>query len=190
VSLEPQSVWTDTLLRLQPTPSAQVGLQQFADWVGDRSDLVQAGSAGSPLFTFNRPVFIAQLRALGFTPTRTNNWIPKVATAWENAVKASTIKRATTPDPVWTISVVDVITIPIASATILTIPAGKAILTAGLTSASQGFTAIKQDTAIRGRIDQFSKAFRDATLAFTFLLIGIRLVGIVPVPFPKVFPAS
>lgn len=190
MSLEPQSVWTDTLLKLQPTPDAQVGCQQFADWVGDRSDLVQAGSAGSPLFTFNRPVFVSQLKALGFTPTKTNNWIPKVTTAWENAVKASTIKRATTPDPIWDISVVDIITIPIASATILTIPAGKAILAAGLTQAAQGFTAIKQDTAIRGRIDKFSKAFRDATLAFTFLLIGLKLIGIAPVPFPKVFKAS
>lgn len=188
--LEPQQTWTDTLLALEPTPSRFVGIKQFADWVGDRTDLVQAGPAGAPLFTFNRPLFENLLMTTGFVPYNSAAWIPILTNAWEQAVKAGKIKPATTPDSVWDVSIVDVLTVSAPSATIITIPAAKAVLTAGLQTATQGFTKLKKDQVIYGRIDLFAKAFRDAALVFQFTLIGLKLAGIVPIPFPKVFPAS
>lgn len=180
MALDPPKEWENRLRAMAQSQSLSAGAKELADFYGDMGDKVQ-GLGGSPgIFTFNRAVFQAQLMALGFAPNPSApGWAAILSTAWLNAVNLSTVSPGTVPNPAWTASGVDVLTVPIGSATIITASAAKAKLQASLIASANAFKSNSDDG-----IFKFAKAFHDATKEFTFLTIGLTLVGPAPVPTP------
>lgn len=180
MALDPPKAWEDRLRQMAQSQSLPAGAKELADFYGDLGDKVQGGPAGAPgIFTFNRAVFAAQLIAIGYSPTLpAPAWAAILSTAWLNAVNASTIKPGTVANPAWTASGVDVNTIPIGSATIITAAAAAALLQANLIASAAAFKSNPDDG-----IFKFAKAFHDATKQFTFLTIGLVATP-APVPLP------
>ena len=160
----------------------QAGAKELADFYGDLGDKVEAEGGTAGIFTFNRAVFAAQLIALGYSPTLpAPAWAAILSNAWGNAVKASIITPATVSDPTWTASGVDVATVPIGSATIITASTAQAKLLSSLIASAAAFKSNPDDG-----IFKFAKAFHDATKEFTFLCIGLVATPTpVPTPIPK-----
>ena len=180
MALDPPKEWEKRLRAMAQSQSIPAGAQELADFYGDMGDKVEAIGGAPGIFTFNRPIFIAQLIALGFAPTEPPAvWANIVSTAWLNAVNLSIITPGTVSNPAWTASGVDVLTVGIGSATIITAAAAKAKLQSGLIASASAFRSNSDDG-----IFKMAKAFHDATKEFTFLTIGLQLVGPAPVPLP------
>jgi len=173
--LEPLEDWTERLLNLPPVGTAQLGALNLANLYGDSADKVTAEGSG-PLFTFNRPLFVTTLLALGFIPTATTNWVPKVGTAFLAGVLAAIIKPSQKKDARWTASITDTLTPPLGAVVITTAVKAKTTLEAGLLDAVKGFSEITDSSQSAAFQDSLSKAFRDATLEFEFKLIGLRVI--------------
>lgn len=181
MAVEPLSGWAKRLSEMNQSTSPPAGAKELADFYGDMADKVE-GVGGKPgIFTFNRAVFIAALD--GFPPDPSApSWALRVSDAWQKACAASIITPATVTNAAWTASVKDVLTVPIGAATIITLSAAKVKLQTDL---------IASATVFKGNSDQgiikFASAFREATLLFQFLTIGLVLAppgAPVPLPIP------
>lgn len=180
MAIDPPNQWEKRLRAMAQSKSLPAGAKELADFYGDMGDKVQGVGGSAGIFTFNRAIFAAQLIALGFAPTQSPAvWANIVSTAWLNAVNLSIIAPGTVSNPTWTASGVDTNTLPIGSATIITSSAAKAKLQSGLVASASAFKSDSDDG-----IFKMAKAFHDATKEFTFLTIGLTLVGPVPVPTP------
>ena len=138
---------------------------------------IQAGDTGAPgILVFNAPLYGALMAAMPPDPTDAA-WQPLLATYWLTAMLASVVVPGTVVDPAtWTISVVDVATLPTAAASVPTASVAFAKLTSG-------FYAAKKDSDPKPP-KGIAKAYHEAFLELQFLCIGIALVGIVPTPVP------
>jgi hypothetical protein len=136
-------------------------------------DLLQAGPTGSSgIFALNRPAMIGILMTQ--EPTATKDWILKFADAWEAGVSGAIIAPATVTNPAWGGSGgVDTLTLPSGAATIVNIPAGKAILMAELSKVKPTVPAPMP----------LAEAVQKATKTLSFLCIGLS-PGMTPVPIP------
>jgi len=163
------------LLALEPTKDKTQGITKFVGVISSFMNKVQGGPLGSPgIFTFNDAAMIAILMTQ--QPVKDNSWIPTFASAWEAGCIAAVIAPGTVTNPVWIGSgTKDVATLPTAAATITTLSAAKALLTAGL--ASVGPTS---DAPL-----PLANAIRNATLAFVFNCIGLGPPPpLTPIPVP------
>lgn len=174
--IDPLSGWKARLLAMKPVGTAAAGAQNLADFYGDQADKVTAEGSGL-LFTFNRAIFVSTLLASGFTPTGGTEWVQKIGAAFLAGVTQGTIKPAQKNDARWTASGADIITPGSGAAVIITASAAKDTLEAGLLSATAGFQDTEDEEGAGDSQEQFAKAWRDATLEFSFLLIGLIIVG-------------
>lgn len=195
MALEDLDSWKERLLAMPSVSTSIEGAQNLADFYGDKADKVQADSpdgSSEGIFTFNRSVFVVQLIAQGFGPSSSADWIPKISTAYEMALKASSISASTVTNSAWTATGnKDTQTKSTGIEVITTISAAKGILEAGLISAENPFLSggIQNPDDMSDSNALFAKAFRDATLAFVFTCIG-KVMGVPPVEVPLTFPAK
>lgn len=187
--LDPESAWIDKFKKMKPADTPIQGIQQLADTIEGLINKVEPNLPGATIspgiFTWNKPIFIAQALALAPTPGPT--WIPTLASAWTAACSASIIKPGTVNDPsLWQVSTVDTLTLPVAAATITTISAAQAVLSGLLQLVPVAMAANQPGKAP----ENMAKAFRAATLTFMFTLIGIAGTPISPVPTPVPVPAQ
>lgn len=180
MALDPLDIWVERLLQMQPKDTKLQGAWNLANWYGDLADKVEATGGSVGIFTFNRPLFVSTL-APGFNPDPSApSWAARLASAWEIACKDSKITPATVPNGAWTQSAVDVLTAPKGAATIITLSQAKNLLENKLIASATAFAG-DPDAGHKA----FAKAFRDATLAFIFLTIGIAILNTpVPIPLP------
>ncbi len=176
MALDPLEAWVKRLSQMKPTDSKEAGAKNLADFYGDLADKVE-GQGGSPgIFRFNRELFVATLTPSLAPEESAAVWATNIANAWQTAVAASVITPGTVVNPAWVVSGVDVLTLPLGSASIPTLSTAKETLQAGLIASA-------------GDQEAFAQAFLDATRAFTFLTIGLT-VGEPPVPLPIPTPAN
>lgn len=163
-----------SLLNLAPSLDPVSGVKAFVKVIGDFTDLVQGGPLGTPgILTFGNEAMAALM--LQMQPVKDDSWIPKFADAWEEGILTSVITAGTISNPLWLGSLVDVATLPSAAATILTLPAAKAVLIAELAN-------VKPDSNAPLPL---ATAIRDATLALVFNAIGLGVAPVfVPIPIP------
>lgn len=187
--LDPLSDWVNALsTNLKPTLLPSVAAANLSREVGKLMNKVQPDVAGPQLyngqiFTFNEPVFMGLLLLL--TPTQGNEWATKISDAWFAACSASVITPSTVTDATtWTSSSTDVATLPSAISTITTLSTCKEALKASLLQCTMSSSTSEESR------EKFAKAFREATLKFSFTLIGLKLVGTVPTPYPQTFSAK
>jgi hypothetical protein len=190
--LDPLSDWKARLLAMPSVNSAPSGAQNLADFIGDMSNKVQGGPTGTQgIFTFDRGTFVSTLLGSGFGPVADTSWVMKISNAWFAGSSGSTISPSTVTDGLWTVSTVDVNTIPTGAVTITTLSSAKSTLEAGLLSAGAPYVAgtITDPSQSDAQVEKFAQAFRDAILAFKFNCIGIGLVGPNPTNLSKIFDA-
>jgi len=186
--LDPLDTWSNKLKDLQPNDVAIIALNNFTAAIGELMNKVQPQVAppfiySGQIFTFNSAIMTTQLLTL--LPTQGPDWIDKMVNAWLMACQASAITPSTvTNATIWTASTTDVNTLSSAAATIPTISVGAAILKAGLLASSIDLS--DADASRR----KFADAFRSATLAFSFTLIGLAAATPSPIPVPIVLPAA
>jgi hypothetical protein len=164
------SIWVSTFEALPPTMDASAGVHQIANALGDLMDQVQASSQGTiGIFTFNREIFATQLLSLPFVSD--TSWVSPVVMAWETAVGQSTITPGTVTDSgTWPFSQKDILTAGTGSAVIANLSAASGILQSELLDAASTFA---QGTATTYTSSPALKAFRDATLTFSFTCTGL-----------------
>lgn len=168
--LAPASTLNSAILALPFTDSKIGGVTQFVNTICDYMEQVQGGALGSVgILTMNRSVMIAQF--LTQNPVNDNSWINNFAEAWYEGVAQGTIAPGTVANPAWTTSAVDIATSSDPTVTITTLTSAKSQLESELASVSYS-----NNPAL-----PFAEAIRDATLAFTFLCIGL---GPLSVPIP------
>lgn len=162
--LASEQTLNQAILALTPLVNQHIALVNFVDVVADFMDQVQAGPTGSPgILTVNRPVFVAQLETQ--VPVADSSWIPNFADAWYMGVAQGTITPGTVSAPAWAGgSGTDTQTSASPVATITTLMAAKALLQAELANVMPDNTAALP----------MAKAIRDATLAMTFLCVGLN----------------
>jgi hypothetical protein len=171
--------WQDRLMQMSPAKDPISGALNLANFCGDMIDNVQASGGHTGIFKFNRPLFTATLAA-SFAPTASPSvWATEISVAWQAAVSASIITPGTVTNPAWLISFVDVNTLPIGASTIITLSIATNTLKNALVTSQSTFTNSVPDGS-----KAFAKAFRDATLMFKFLCIGIAGTPVSPVPLP------
>jgi hypothetical protein len=164
-----------SILNLSPSKDAVSGVTAFVKVIADFTNMVQGGPLGTPgILTFGNEAMIAMM--LQMQPVKDASWIPKFADAWEEGILTSIITPGTISNPaIWLGSIVDVATLPTAAATILTLPAAKAVLTAELAN-------VKPDSNAPLPL---ATAIRDATLALVFNAIGLGPPPtFTPIPVP------
>jgi len=168
-----------SLLNLAPTKDAVSGVKAFVKVIADFSNQIQGGPLGTPgILTFGNEAMEAIL--LTMQPVKDDSWIVPFSNSWEAGILTSIISAGTISNPaIWLGSLVDVDTLPTAEATILTLPAAKAVLIAELAN-------VKPDSNAPLPL---ATAIRDATLALVFNAIGI---GVIPpgLPIPVPTPAQ
>lgn len=189
--LDPLSVWAQTFNSLPYTADADEGAENFSVALGTLMDKVQAGPEGTEgIFTFDEPTFKEGLLTL--QPVADNSWASNLADIWQTAVLASVIAPSTVTDSAWTSSETDVDTLPTPAATIPVISDARNVLETELLAVSDLFT--NPDTSediLLAAATQTAKAFRDATLTFTFICIGLVLAPPgPPVQLAITFPAQ
>jgi hypothetical protein len=177
--LAPLADWKARLLQMQPANDPFTGAMNLANFYGDMADNVMAMGGHKGIFTFNRALFAATLAPMLSPADSPAVWANNLSTAWQVAVAGSIIAPATVTNAAWLVSTVDVLTVPLGAATIITLSAAKAMLYSGLSSSQSTFSS-----QIPEGQEAFAKAFRDATLAFKFNCIGIAGTPISPVPLP------
>jgi len=162
------------ILALPPAMDPLTGGMNFAGVIADYMSLIQGGPTGSPgIITFNKAVFGPLVAAMPPDPTGAA-WGVLMAANWQTALLASIVTPGTVADPTWTVSAVDILTLPTAAATVITAPVAMATLAGKLASVKAGADAPKP----------MAEAFHEAILKMQFLCIGMTLVGIVPTPTP------
>lgn len=186
--LDPESTWIDKFKALKPQNTAVQGIQQLADTIEALINKVEPNLPGatvqSGIFQWNKAAFIAQ--ALSLTPSPGQTWIPILAGAWTAGCSAAVITPGLVTDAtLWAVSTSDTLTLPSAAATIPTISAGSSILQALLQAVPASIASTPEKAP-----ENMAKAFRAATLAFVFTLIGIAGTPISPVPTPVPAPAQ
>ena len=177
--LDPLSTWKDRLLQMKPTSTPIDGVTNLANFLNEMMNKVQAIGGHQGIFTFNKALFLATLTPTLVPTGSASVWSAAVATAWQTAVAASIITPATVSNPAWLISSVDIMTLPIGASTIVTLSAASMSLKSALASSQSTFSG-----NVSSGQEAFAKAFRDATLMFQFLCIGIGGTPISPVPIP------
>lgn len=180
--LDDESAWVDAFKALKPAKVSAQGVAKLADTLEKLMNKVEPNLPGSTVspgfFTWNKAAFIGQASAL--TPTPGPDWAPKLAAAWGAACTAGQVTPGLVNAPsVWAASLVDSTTLPAAAATIPTISAGQAIITAALASIP-GMMSSK-DSAKKAP-ETIAKAFRSGVMAFTFVLSGFAGTQASPVP--------
>jgi|SRR5271165_3460469 len=171
--LSASTVLKQNILNLNPTSDEIEGITNFVTVIANYMNQVQGGPMGTPgIFMLDNAAMVAGLSSL--MPVSDNSWVSTFTTAWQTACETAIITPGTVTNPIWTISAVDIATLPIGAATITTIPAAAEILMTALNNA-------KPDSAAP---QTMADGFHDATLDFIFTCIGIALVGIVPTPIP------
>lgn len=175
--LPPSDKLKNDILALNPTTNPVQGMTNLVNAIANYMNQVQGGPLGTPgIFTLNNATMIGILSAL--VPVNDNSWVAVFASAFASASAAAVITPATVTNPAWSGSGgLDVATLPIGAATILTLPAAVTDLTNQLLTA-------KPDDSAPGII---AKAFHDATLDFTFNCIGL---GPPPSEVPTPIPTS
>lgn len=177
--LESQDALAAQLLALPPVKDQLQGVTNFVNVIANFTNQVQAGSSGSVgILTFSNAAMIAILMTQ--QPVGDNSWIPKFADAWYAGVASGTITPGTVTDATWDVSIVDIDTSPSPAATITTLSAAKSLLMSELAQVVPTQTAPIL----------MAKAIRDATLAFTFLCIGLKKPPPTGTDFPISFPAQ
>ena len=163
-----------SLLSLSPTTVLPTGVAVFVGALADFMNQVQATGGTPGIFTFNNAIMISLLLPMPLAPD--SSWIPGFVSAWTTAVTASIITPGTVSNPVWIGSGgFDAVTLPLAAATILTIPAAATLLTTGL-----GAVPTSNDQTLA-----FATAIRNATLGFVFTCIGLGPPPpLTPIPLP------
>jgi hypothetical protein len=186
VALDPVDKWKDKLLGMGPANSPADGAKSLADFYGDMADKIE-GVPGAPgIFTFNRAMFASQLMSMGFNPDPSApSWANTISTAWQAAVGVSVISPGTVNNPTWTASGSDVLTVPVGTATIVTLPLAKAALQAGLVASASSFQGGTDNGILK-----FAEAFYNATKQFQFLTIGLVATPGGPVPVPITTPSK
>lgn len=193
MSLTALSDWTNALKNLPAVSSAPDGVHNFAVEISNHMDSVQAGPTGTAgIFTMEESTFESNLMTLGTSGD--TSWVAKLVSAWQTAVIASSITSGTVTDPLWTLSMTDIDTAGSAPVVISTIASAAATLQSELMAIATVFTSSNPDsTEVSNCPQQIAKAFRDATLAFTFNCIGEMTNPLPPppgIPVPKVFTAQ
>lgn len=179
MALPGAAVLAASILALPPAVDPVTGSLAFASKISSYLSLMQAGPTGSPgILVFNSAIFGALIATMPPDPTGLL-WGPLMASNWLSALLASVIVPATVVSPVWTASVVDVLTLPTAAASIPTASVAMATLSSGLSSVKADATAPKP----------LADAFQAAFLQMQFLCIGLTFVGPVPTPTPLPFGA-
>lgn len=186
--LDPESAWVDEFKKLKPEDVSIKGIMNLADAIEKLTNKVEpnvpGGTASPGVFKWNKAIFIAQASAL--VPTPAPDWTAKLAGAWSAACTAGIITPGLVSAPsLWTVSSVDINTLPTAAATIPTIAAGQAIMLGMLASVPASMSSAPEKAP-----ETIAKAFRSAVMAFTFTLIGISGSPASPVPLPVVAPAK
>ena len=163
-----------SLLNLAPTKDAVSGVKAFVKVIADFSNQIQGGPLGTPgILTFGNEAMEAIL--LTMQPVKDDSWIIPFSNSWEAGILTSIIASGTVTNPIWLGSIVDVATLPSAAATILTLPAAKAVLIAELAN-------VKPDSNAPLPL---ATAIRDATLALVFNAIGLGAPPtFTPIPVP------
>ncbi len=160
------------ILALKPSANKDSAIRAFVAVIANFMNQVQAGPTGSPgILTVNQNAFYNAF--VTQQPVANNSWIDNFADAWYQGVAQGTITPGTVSNPAWTSSGVDVATSSSPVTTIITLASAKAQLENELASATFG-----NNPAL-----PFATAIRDATLAFTFLCIGLGPSS-VPIPIP------
>lgn len=157
MSLSSASALNSQILGLSPSDVPLAGLSAFADVIVAFTLDAQAGPTGSPgILTLNKPAMMAIL--LAQVPTSDSSWIIGIANAWEAGVSTGTVLVGTVSNPAWIGSGGSDIL-----AVISNVSAAKAVLIAGLSSATpDSSAALPMATAIR-----------DATLTLKFVCTGL-----------------
>jgi len=139
---------------------------------------VQASPLGTPgILTMNEPVMVSILMTQ--QPVANSSWISGFASAFEAGLLASVITPGTVTNPAWIGSgSLDILTLPSGAATIVTIPAAKAALTASL----------QMVTSSNSPPMPLAQAIHDATLLLQFTCIGLGPPPVFP-PIPIVLSA-
>lgn len=186
--LDPESAWVDEFKKLKPADVSIDGVMKLADVIEKLTNKVEPNVPGGTVtpgfFKWNKAIFIAQASAL--TPTPAPDWVSKLASAWAAACTAGIITPGSVSAPsIWTVSSVDVQTLPTAAATIPTISAGQALMVGLLSTVPASMPSTPEKAP-----ETIAKAFRTALTAFTFNLIGISGSPTTPVPLPVVAPAK
>lgn len=172
-------VLASSLKSLPPAPDPLTGAMNFSKAIADYMTLMQAGPTGAPgILTFNVAVFAPLIAAMPPDPSGTA-WGPMMANHWNTALLASIVAPGTVTSPVWTVSAVDILTVPSAAATCITAPVATALLSSKLGQ-------VKPD--IQAPLPM-AEAFHEAISQLQFLCIGLTLVGVVPTPTPIPFGA-
>ena len=165
---------------LKPANNAVQGSLAFANVIGDHLSKIQAGSMGAPgIMTFNSPLFASLLATMPPSPVGPPTAF-LMASHFATALSASVIKPGTVINSAWTASAVDILTLPVGAATIVTIPVVMAKLASGLLEVKADKTAP----------DKIAKAYADAIAEIQFLTIGLFLVVVVPTPLPMLAKAA
>ena len=164
----------DQLKALQPTQNAVQGITDFVTVISSFTNQVQAGPTGTPgILTFGNAAMVSIMMTM--QPVKDNSWIPNFANAWAAGLLAGICTPGTVTDPAWIGSVVDIMTLPSATATIPNISAAKAALMSEL--ANVGPT---DDAPL-----PLATAIRNATLQLQFLCIGLGpQPALLPIPLP------
>lgn len=173
--LAPASVLSANIKQLSPSAIQAIGVTNFVNVICDYMDTVQGGSNGTPgILTMNRPIMITMLEAQ--LPVPDSSWIAGFVAAWQQGVLLGTITPGTVTNPAWLGSGgLDVNTLPSPAATIITLTAAAAVLQSGLAAALPDSSAPLP----------FAEAINAATLAFTFLCIGLAVPPtFIPTPIP------
>lgn len=174
------SVLAASIKALPPTMSAIEGGMNFAGAISDYLAMVQGGPTGSPgILTFSKAIFGSLVATMPPDPTGAA-WPALMASNFNTALLASIITPGTVMSPIWTISQVDILTLPLAAATIITAPLVMTTLMGQLSSVKSDDPSAPMPLAT---------AFDTAIKTMMFLCIGITLVGVVPTPTPIPFGA-
>lgn len=175
--LPPAESLRQALKNLPPTKSKPEGIAAFVSEIANFCNMIQGGPTGSPgIFTFGNAAMTSLMMSM--PPVSDDSWKTNLASAFEAGLLTGTITPGTVVNPAWAGSgTLDVLTLPAAAATIITIPVMKTVFLAGL--ASVGPT---NDAPL-----PLANAVRDAMMAATFLCIGL---GPPPTFIPTPLPIS
>lgn len=168
------AVLAASIKNLPPAMDPVTGGMNFAGAIADYLSLMQGGPTGAPgILTFNKAIFGTLVGSMPGDPTGAA-WPALMASNFNTALLLSTITPGTVVDPLWLASGVDILTLPLAAATIVTAPLVMTTLQAQLATVKPDATAPLP----------LATAFDSAFKVMTFLCIGLTLVGPVPTPLP------
>jgi len=174
--LDPVSVLTSNIKNLVPSPIESIGVLNFVNVVCDYMEKVQAGPTASPgILIMNRAAMASMLQTQ--VPVPDSSWISNFVAAWTQGVSLGTITAGTAINPVWVGSAgLDIATLTSPTATITTLSTASTVLQSGLASVLPPNLTAPMPLA---------EAINAATLAFTFLCIGLSAPPVlVPTPIP------